>query len=136
MAAESPKGQLGSVPACTARPLYPRYCCKSLFGGRTKFFSAADAFYERRYEGPHRFTQKRPRSFVWALRSTAAAEQISFCGIFGVVQFSTFATQSGAKQTSRRKAATSVGRRSSTESGRVLVSRHRNAIAEFLPDGQ
>jgi hypothetical protein len=39
-----------------------------------KFFRAADAFRTRRYEGPHRFTQKRPRSFVWALRSIAAVE--------------------------------------------------------------
>src|SRR5207247_530691 len=34
-------------------------------------FRAADAFRARRYEGPHRFTQKRPRSFVSALRSIA-----------------------------------------------------------------
>lgn len=38
--------------------------------------------------------QKRPRSFVWALRSIAVVEsaKIGFCEIFGVVQFSTFAT--------------------------------------------
>jgi hypothetical protein len=34
--------------------------------------------------------------------------KISFCEIFGVVQFSTFATILGAKHTSHRKAATSV----------------------------
>jgi len=38
--------------------------------------------------------------------------KISFCEIFGVVQFSTFATLSGAKQTFRRSAATSVFDRS------------------------
>src|SRR6266403_818269 len=31
----------------------------------------SDAFRTRRYEGPHRITQKRPRSFVWALRGIA-----------------------------------------------------------------
>src|SRR5881394_270561 len=43
---------------------------KSLFGN----FRAADAFRAQRYEGPHRFTQKRPRSFVSALRSIAVAD--------------------------------------------------------------
>jgi len=34
--------------------------------------------------------------------------KINFREIFGAARFSTFATKSGAKQTSRRKAATSV----------------------------
>jgi hypothetical protein len=55
-------------------------CCRSdsvakvFLGWRPKFFRTADAFRARRYKGPHRFTQKRPRSFVWALRSIAVAE--------------------------------------------------------------
>src|ERR1043166_3684238 len=47
---------------------------KVFLGWRPKFFRTADAFRARRYEGPHRFTQKRPRSFVWALRSIAVVE--------------------------------------------------------------
>src|ERR1043166_7730275 len=47
---------------------------KVFLGWRPKFFRTADAFRARRYEGPHRFTEKRPRSFVWALRSIAVAE--------------------------------------------------------------
>src|ERR1700680_763852 len=43
-------------------------------GRRTKYFRTADAFRTRRCEGPHRFTQKRPRTFVSALASIAAAE--------------------------------------------------------------
>src|ERR1700745_415488 len=43
-------------------------------GLRPNFFRTTDAFRARRYEGPHRFTQKRPRSFVWALRSIAVVE--------------------------------------------------------------
>src|SRR5882757_2096325 len=51
-------------------------CCKSLFGGgRTKYFRAADAFYERRREGPYRFIQNRPRISVVALKSNTAAEK-------------------------------------------------------------
>jgi hypothetical protein len=50
--------------------------------------------------GPHRLTQKRPQSFVRALRSIAVVEsaKISFCEIFGVVQFSTFAALSPRKR--------------------------------------
>ena len=33
---------------------------KVFLGRRTKFFRAADAFYERRREGPYRFIQNRP----------------------------------------------------------------------------
>jgi hypothetical protein len=47
---------------------------KLFLGSRTKIFKAADAFRARRCEGSHRFTQKRPRSFVLALRSIAVAE--------------------------------------------------------------
>ena len=61
-----------------------------------QFFRTADAFRARRYEGPRRFAQKRPRSFVSALRSIAMAGSANnqLCEIFGVVQFSTFATLS------------------------------------------
>jgi hypothetical protein len=67
---------------------------KFFLGWRTKILRAADAFYARRREGPYRFTQNRPRSFVGALKSDAAAEKskISFREIFRVVRFSTFAT--------------------------------------------
>src|SRR5258708_33932702 len=53
-----------------------RYCCKSLFrGGRTKFLRTADAFYERRREGPYRFIQNRPGTSIVALKSDTAAEK-------------------------------------------------------------
>src|SRR5258705_5158229 len=48
---------------------------KVFLGGRTKFFRAADAFYERRREGPYRFIQNRPRISVVALKSNTAAEK-------------------------------------------------------------
>jgi hypothetical protein len=38
----------------------------------TKISWTADAFRTRRYEGPHRFTQKRPRTFVSSLQGFAA----------------------------------------------------------------
>src|SRR5258705_12104705 len=47
---------------------------KDFLAWRTKLSRGGDAFRVRRYEGPHRFTQKRPRSFVSALRSIALAE--------------------------------------------------------------
>jgi hypothetical protein len=47
----------------------------SVLGWRTKIFRAADAFYERRREGPYRFIQNRSRTSVAALRSDAAAEK-------------------------------------------------------------
>jgi hypothetical protein len=36
---------------------------------------AADALYARRREGPYRFIQNRPRTFLVALKSDAAAER-------------------------------------------------------------
>ena len=90
---------------------------------RTKIPGAADGSSAQRREGPNRFIQNRSRSAVVALKSDAAAEKskIDFREIFRVVRFSTFATisvqnkppgcppnaVSGARQTSRRRAATS-----------------------------
>ena len=47
---------------------------KVFFDWRTKFFRTADAFRTRRLEGPHPFTQKRPRTSVSALQSFGAVE--------------------------------------------------------------
>ena len=47
---------------------------KAFWGDIRKFAKAADAFYARRREGPHRVSEKRPRTFVPALQSIAAAE--------------------------------------------------------------
>src|SRR4029077_17165686 len=52
-----------------------RYCCKSLFGWRSKILRAADAFYARRREEPYRFIQNRSLISVVALKSDAAAEK-------------------------------------------------------------
>ena len=51
-----------------------RFCCKSIFGGWTEILRAADASRASRCEGPYRFTQKRPRTFVSAPRTFAAIE--------------------------------------------------------------
>jgi hypothetical protein len=48
---------------------------KVFLGGRTKFLRAADAFYERRREGPYRFIQNRPGTSIVALKSDTAAEE-------------------------------------------------------------
>jgi hypothetical protein len=48
---------------------------KSFWGDERNFFRAADAFYARRREGPYRFVQNRPRTFVAVLNSEAAAEK-------------------------------------------------------------
>lgn len=55
-------------------PLCARLCCKSLFGGTNEILRAADAFCAQGREGPHRCTQKRPRTFVSTLQSGAAVE--------------------------------------------------------------
>src|SRR5712675_472428 len=57
------------------RPLRADIVAKVFLGGRTKFFRAADAFYERRRERPYRFIQNRPRISVVALKSNTAAEK-------------------------------------------------------------
>jgi hypothetical protein len=49
---------------------------KVFLGWRTKILRAADAFYARRREGPHRFIQNRSRTPVVALKSNAAAEEL------------------------------------------------------------
>jgi hypothetical protein len=48
---------------------------KAFLGGRTKIFRAADAFCARRREGPYRFIQNRPATFVVVLKSDTAAEK-------------------------------------------------------------
>ena len=66
------------MPACLSslpRAATGGYCCKSLFGWRTKIPRAADAHYAPRREGPYRFIQNRSRISVVALKSDAAAEK-------------------------------------------------------------
>src|ERR1700733_3035026 len=50
-----------------------------------------DTFRARRREGPHRFAQKRPPTFVSALRSVATVEMAK---LLGTVRFSIFSTLS------------------------------------------
>jgi hypothetical protein len=47
---------------------------KVFSGKQTKFSRAADAFRAQGREGPPRFSEKRPRTFVSALPSIAAAD--------------------------------------------------------------
>jgi hypothetical protein len=56
-------------------PLMADIVAKVFLGGRTKFLRAADAFYERRREGPYRFIQNRPGTSIVALKSVTAAEE-------------------------------------------------------------
>jgi hypothetical protein len=56
-------------------PFLADIVAKVFLGGRTKFFRAADAFYERRREGPYRFIQNQPGISAVALKSNAAAEK-------------------------------------------------------------
>jgi len=66
--------QSGHLPN-HARRLSVDIVAKVFLGRRTKFFRAADAFYERRREGPYRFIQNRPGISVLALKSNTAAEK-------------------------------------------------------------
>ena len=59
--------------AISDRPLLADTVEKVFLGWGTKFSRAADAFDARRREGPRRFSEKRPRTFVSALLSVAAA---------------------------------------------------------------
>ncbi len=67
-------GELIPLPLSGSIPELP-HVAKVFLGGRTKLFRAADAFYERRREGPYRFIQNRPRNSVVALKSNTAAEK-------------------------------------------------------------
>jgi hypothetical protein len=58
-----------------ASPKSADIVAKVFLGGRTKFLRAADAFYERRREGPYRFIQNRPGTSIVALKSVTAAEE-------------------------------------------------------------
>ena len=55
-------------------PLWVDTVEKVFWGWRTKFCRAADALRAQRREGPHCFSEKRPRSLVSALQSIAVAE--------------------------------------------------------------
>src|SRR6476620_4490204 len=48
---------------------------KSFRGGERKILRAADASSARRREGPYRFSQNRPRTFVTALQRVATARK-------------------------------------------------------------
>src|SRR5260370_35674361 len=48
---------------------------KVFFGRSTKILRTADPVRSRRREGPYRFVQNRPRTFVAALNSEAAADK-------------------------------------------------------------
>jgi hypothetical protein len=61
--------------AAYERPLCADIVAKVFLGSRTKILRAADAFYARRRDGPHRFIQNRSRTSVVALKSDAAAEK-------------------------------------------------------------
>src|SRR6185436_7253299 len=67
-------GELIPLPLSGSIPELPHVAKVSL-GGQPKFFSAADAFCERRRERPHRFIQNRPGTSVAALKSDTAAEK-------------------------------------------------------------
>ena len=75
------EGRLGG-PTLAPRNLSYLFDCrlvadaveKVFCGDIRKFSKAADAFYARRRVGPHRVSEKRPRTFVSELRSIAAAE--------------------------------------------------------------
>jgi hypothetical protein len=56
-------------------PVLADIVAKVFLGGRTKFLRTADAFYERRREGPYRFIQNRPGTSIVALKSDTAAEE-------------------------------------------------------------
>jgi hypothetical protein len=62
----------------SACPFRADIVAKVFLGWRPKFFRTADAFCARGYEGPHRFAQKRSRSFVTALRCIAVAKSAKF----------------------------------------------------------
>ena len=67
-------GELIPLPLSGSIPELP-HVAKVFLGGRTKFFRAADAFYERRREGPYRFIQNRSGISVVALKRSTAAEK-------------------------------------------------------------
>jgi hypothetical protein len=67
---------------------------KKSFGGNKRNF--LKLLLAQRRGGRHRTAEKRPRTFVSALRSIVVAgkSKITICEIFGVVRFSTFSTAS------------------------------------------
>jgi hypothetical protein len=64
----------GMVGAVKEWPLVADIVEKVFLGRRTKILMNTEAFFARRREGPHRFSEKRPRSFGSALEKIAAAE--------------------------------------------------------------
>jgi hypothetical protein len=56
-------------------PLMADIVAKVFLGCRTKILRTADAFYAWRREGPYRFIQNRPRTFLATLKSYGAAEK-------------------------------------------------------------
>ena len=71
-AADSGLGRTWQTPTVISG--FDRCCLKSLFEATNEIFKAAGAFLAQRREGPHRVSEKRPRTFVSALQRVAAAE--------------------------------------------------------------
>src|ERR1700678_178599 len=68
------RGTSGPSAETGRRPEMTDTVEKVFWGWRTKFSRAADAFRAQRCEGPLRFSEKRPRTFVLALCSIPAAD--------------------------------------------------------------
>jgi hypothetical protein len=69
---------------------------KSFWGDDQNFSGLLMRFARDDMRGPNHFTQKRPRSFVWALGRIAVVEplKISFARFSASFKFSTFSTLS------------------------------------------
>jgi hypothetical protein len=69
---------------------------KSFWGDDQNFSGLLMRFARDDMRGPHHFTQKRPRSYVWALGRIAVVEplKISFARFSASFKFSTFSTLS------------------------------------------
>src|ERR1700686_683020 len=96
---------------------------------------AADASRASRREGPHRFAEKRPRTFVLALRRFATVElpQILLSRDFRRCSIFDFCNKIGTKRTSRDVRLESVVRAKADIAAALLFRHARNMPRQLLP---
>jgi hypothetical protein len=79
-----------------ASPLLADFVAKVFCGWPTKILKTADAFFTRRREGSHRFSENDHGASYrrYKVLRRRSGLRISFCEIFSLTRFSTFATLS------------------------------------------
>ena len=104
---------------------------KVFSGKQTKFSRAADAFRAQGREGPPRFSEKRPRTFVSALLSIAAARPADAIGnAVMIAKIATGEIEDITTDDGKNAAAVALGRMGGKARAAGMTAKKRSEIAK------